>query len=103
MATLILKSLQCIRKHDLTGNDEPEIVVGTDSVWRGAMAKGETEILTNGRADETDFSGEILVYLFESTRRVSTGYEVDDAPTNTGRATFKTSGTHYELEYRVVA
>jgi hypothetical protein len=107
MATLILRSLECIRRHDVTGVDEPEITVDGDVVWRGAISKGETEVLTNGRADEVEFDGSVMVRLMEISNgfadQIDIGWEIMDTPKNNGKAVFKTSGTHYELEYRVVA
>ena len=107
MATLIMKSLECIRANDLVGSDEPYLTVDGDPVWSGSMKKGETEVLSGGRADEVEFSGSVLVRLLEtndhSSKQIDVPHSVDDDPTSNGKAVFKTSGTHYELEYRVVA
>ena len=107
MATLILKSIECIRANDVMGSDEPYLTVDGQPVWSGSMKKGETEVLSNGRADEVDFSGSVLVRLLEtnnsSSKQIDVPHRVDDDPTNNGKAVFKTSGTHYEVEYRVTA
>jgi hypothetical protein len=99
---MINKATHLQDAQDLT----PEIAVDSDPVWRGAMAKGETEILTLGRADEVEF-GSVMVRLVEISNgfanQIDVGWEVTDTPKNNGKAVFKTSGTHYELEYRVVA
>ena len=107
MATLIMKSIECIRANDVVGADEPYLTVDGQPVWSGSMKKGETEVLSGGRADETDFTGSVLVRLLEtnnsSSKQIDVPHRVDDDPTNNGKAVFKTSGTHYEVEYRVVA
>lgn len=106
MATLIMKSIRCIRPNDIVGSDEPYLTVNSSPVWSGAMKKGETEVLSGGRADEVSFTGTVLVRLLEtnnsSSKQIDVPHPVDEDPTNNGKAVFKTSGTHYEVEYRVV-
>ena len=107
MATLIMKSIECIRANDVVGADEPHLTVDGQPVWSGSMKKGETEVLSGGRAGETEITGAVLVRLLEtnnsSSKQIDVPHRVDDDPTNNGKAVFKTSGTHYEVEYRVVA
>ena len=107
MSTLKLVSLQCLRRHDVMGVDEPIIYVGDVQAWNGVIGKGETEVLTGDRTDPHPFSGTIYVSLGEVSNGASTaiGYAqpVTDRPTNNGLAVFKNSGTHDELEYEVDA
>ncbi len=107
MATLIMKSIECIKPNDIIGSDEPYLTVDGQPVWSGAMKKGETEVLSGGRSDEVEFTGSVLVRLLEtndhSSKQIDVPIRVDEDPTNHGKAVFKTSGTHYEVEYRVVA
>ena len=107
MATLKLTSLECIRRHDAFGSDEPRVMVNNDVAWSGSMNKGETEVLTGGRSDEYQFGSTIDVWLTEwsdgQTVSIGSRATVDNDPTNNGKAVFKNSGTHYELEYRVLA
>lgn len=107
MSTLKLVSLQCLRRRDVTGDDEPILYVDGVQAWNGVMGKGETEVLTGNRTDPHPFSGTIYVRLGEVSNGASTtiGYAqpVTDRPTNNGLAVFKNSGTHYELKYKVEA
>ncbi len=107
VAVLKLISLQCIRKHDVTGDDEPIIRVDGNAVWNGVMGKGDTETLTGGRSNEVSFDGTVMVRLYERSglleKFIGGGIFVDDDPNNNGLAVFKNSGTHYELQYRVVS
>jgi len=59
MATLELVTLECHRQHDVTGLDEPKIIVDGIIVWNGAIDKGAkadlrpTSVHFNGRAEVT--------------------------------------------------
>ena len=61
------------------------------------MKKGETEVLSGGRADETEFTGSVLPaaaagdqqLLEQADRRA---HRVDDDPTNNGKAVFRDLG-----------
>lgn len=105
MSTLKLVSLQCIRRHDAMGDDEPIVYVENQRMWSGVMGKGETETLA-GRTDPYPFSATVHVYLRElsdgTTRAIGYGQPITDRRTDHGLAVFKTSGTHYELEYKVL-
>ena len=107
MTTLKLQSLECIRQHDIGGTDEVHILVGGKVVWDGAMKKSETEVLSGGRSDEVDFVNSVAVVLHEVSngnhQQIGSTHTVDNGLTNNGKTVFKTSGTHYELEYHVVA
>lgn len=108
MATLKLQSLECIRQHDIGGSDEVHILVDGRNVWNGSMKKTETEVLSGGRSDEVDFVTSVDVVLHEVSgndnhQQIGATHRVDNGLTNNGKTIFKTSGTHYELEYKVVA
>lgn len=70
------------------------------------MNKGETETLTGGRTDEVEFEGTIAMRLEERSNgygsQIGMIHIVRPSPTNHGLAVYKTSGTHYELAYRVL-
>lgn len=106
MATLKLISLECIRRHDLTGVDEPAIEFDGWRVWSGVISKGETQSLRGHVAPRT-FDNSVLVSLNEVsngvTHQIAYAEYVRDHPTNNGLLVFKTSGTHYELKYKVEA
>ena len=106
MATLKLIALDCIRRHDLTGVDEPVILVNNITVWNGVMNKGESEQLTGGRTEEVPFEGTIPMRLEERSNgygtQIGITHIVRPNPTANGLAVYKNSGTHYELSYRVV-
>lgn len=107
MATLRLTSLECIRRFDVVGSDEPHLYVGQDLVWNGVLSKGETENLRGGQTDPIDFDGSVDVVLREMSngvlRQIAYPLRISDRPKNDGELTFKTSGTHYELRYKVEA
>jgi hypothetical protein len=107
MSTLKLVSLECIRRHDVTGVDEPAIYLGNSRVWSGVISKGETESLSGGRTEPYPFEGSVLVSLDEVSngisRQIAYAQYVSDHQTNNGELVFKNSGTHYELRYKVVA
>ena len=108
MPTLKLQSLECIRQHDITGSDTVHVNVNGGQVWNGSMKKGETEILSGGRSDEVDFVTSVDVVLHEVSgnnnhQQIGGMHRVNNGLTNNGKTVFQTSGTHYELEYKVVA
>ncbi len=101
MAKINLVSLRCVRRQDVTGKDEPEILIDGFSKWYGVVGKGETVPL---RPVFEDFGGRQSVTLtlrerngpsnkVIGTRRVTAGHP-DPQPVD-----FKTSGAHYELRY----
>ena len=101
MATLELVTLECHRKHDITGRDEPEILVDGRTLWNGVMRKGDTADL---RPTHVSFNGHIGVTLKEVSNGKAT--QIGDEVTiresgNPPSVNFKTSGTWYELIFRV--
>src|SRR5438552_2930137 len=101
MATLQLVTLECHRKHDITGLDEPKIIVDGTTVWNGAMSKGAK---ANLGPTVVHFSGRTEVRLEEESNGDAT--QIGDEFTvresgNPPSVSFKTSGTWYELFFEV--
>lgn len=107
VSTLSLISLECIRRHDVSGVDEPAIYLDDLRAWSGVISKGEVESLRGDRADPYPFDDSCLVSLYEVSNGVSHqiayAQRVSDRPKSNGLVVFKTSGTHYELRYQVSA
>jgi hypothetical protein len=101
MATLELVTLECHRKHDITGSDEPKITVDGVTVWNGVMSKGDKRDLHT----TVRFDGHAGVTLQEVSNGKPT--QIGDEVTvresgNPPSVNFKTSGTWYELFIQVV-
>ncbi len=101
MATLRLTSLECIRKQDVTGKDEPQIKFDGDVVWNGVMGNGDTKVLSTSRS----FSDSLAVALEEMNgtkgKQIGNTAIIRDDGTPSSPVAFKTSGAHYELHFRV--
>jgi hypothetical protein len=100
MATLELKTLKCVRQHDVSGSDEPKININDGFVWNAVMKKGDVRTVGVTRG----FEGTATVTLEE----VSNGKakQIGEEATiresgNPSSVVFKTSGTHYELFFEV--
>ena len=101
MATLELVTLECHRQHDLTGRDEPKIIVDGITVWNGVMDKGAKADL---RPTSVHFNGRAEVTLEEVSngKPKQIGGEVTVRENgNPASVDFKTSGTWYELFFEV--
>jgi hypothetical protein len=102
MATVTFTSLKCVRKHDLTGDDEAEIWIGSRMIWNGVMSKGAVD---NVGVDE-EFSNSVAVTMKErdgdrDDHKFLLLGPITIRENTSSPATFKTSGTHYELSYFV--
>lgn len=102
MATIKITTLKCIRKQDMSGDDEPKIYLGSLFAWDGKIGKGESLHPNCTRG----FSDNILVELKEvnGNREKQLGkWTVSDTPTPVGNAplTATSSGFHYEVYYDV--
>ena len=101
MATLALTSLDCERKQDVTGADEPRIKVDGDVVWNGVMKKGDTQILST----RVEFDGSVAVELEEmngsNATKIGATAIVKDNGTPGSPVAFKTSGAYYNLHFEV--
>jgi hypothetical protein len=102
MATITVTKLHCIRKQDVTGEDEPVIDLGGQFAWEGKMGKGDWEYPNESRG----FSPSILVQLKEkngtgnSSKLLGSWTVADNAAANK-KLTASSSGFHYELFYDV--
>jgi hypothetical protein len=102
MATLHLTTIQCHRKHDVAGDDEPELKVKGGRVWNGVMNTNQRDVLPVGVT--RPFEGSTTVTLHEVTNGKSTqiggAFPVKETG-NPASMQFKTSGTHYEVFFTV--
>ena len=101
MATLELVTLECHKQHDITGLDEPKIIVDGITVWNGVLDKGAKADL---RPTSVHFNGRAEVTLEEATNGKSTqigGQATIRENGNPASVNFKTSGTWYELFIKV--
>ena len=102
MATLELKTLRCIRRQDLTNNDEPRIKVDGDAVWNGVVKKdGSVPIgVTVTFEDQVSVIAEEL----NNTKPKQIGAAVIVRESGNPKfLTFKTSGAWYEVDFEVAA
>lgn len=104
MATLELISLHCVRQQDVTGHDEPQLFVdGNSEYGPGRVSKGQTISL---RPRTVAFDDAARVKLVEvngkRSKELGTITITDDQRNKTLTGEFHTSGSHYELSYKVV-
>jgi hypothetical protein len=102
MPTLHLTKLTCERKQDVTGKDEPRIVVNGEVVWGpGKMAKGDAQPLNvpvdfgevaEVKVEEMNGDKAKQIGAAQSIRVNRPGSPVD----------FSTCGAHYVLQYEVL-
>jgi len=102
MPKLELVTMYCERQQDLTGQDEVRIRVNNAVVWSGAIDKEESKNLGpkvvpfNGAADV-----EVDEMNGDHAKQIGPAVTIRGAKAPSRQATFKTSGAHYELTYRV--
>lgn len=100
MATLDLLKLECIRKNDLSGKDEPQITVDGDPVWNGVVAK-DSDVKIDVQIDFTG-SVEVVARELNGTKPKQIGPAAVVRETgNPDFLTFKTSGTWYKVYFQV--
>lgn len=101
MATITVTKIHCIRKQDVSGDDEPVIRLGGQDAWEGKLGKGDWDYPNESRG----FSPSILVELREkngsSWKPLGAWTVSDDAVTNK-KVTASSSGYHYEVFWNVV-
>lgn len=101
MATLELSSVDCVRKRDVSGSDEPRIKIDGDVVWNSVMTKDDNDPIGVVRS----FTGSISVELEEmngnTPKQIGATAIVRDDGTPASPLIFKTSGTHYEVHFDV--
>ena len=102
MSTIKITTLKCIRKQDVSGDDEPKIYLGSLFAWDGKIGKGESLHPNCTRG----FTDNILVELKEvngNNEKQLGKWTVSDTPTPVGNAplTATSSGFHYEVYFDV--
>jgi len=100
MATITITKLHCVRKQDVSGDDEPVIRLGGQRAWEGKMGKEDWEYPNESRT----FGPSILVELKEkngSSEKPLGSWTVSDVATTNKKVTASSSGFHYELFYNV--
>lgn len=102
MAFIELDTLECVRKQDLTGNDEPRIKLDNVVRWGpGKMKKGEIDTVNK----KVKFSGSVDVELEEmdgnKSKKIGPSLIVQDNVAHNKVHDFSTSGAHYKLTYAV--
>ncbi len=104
MATLILTGLECVRKHDLAGKDEPELWNGSTMVGNWVMEKGDSEDLD----ERISFTSSVKLELKERGNPdrskhdfKSLGFQTFTKDDRGSMREFKTTGAHYKLFYSV--
>ena len=107
MPTLQLDTLTCIRKQDLTGDDEPQIVVDGDVVW------GPRKMNPNDQEDAPRERTLDIPIPFADVVEVKLQEMNGDNPKQIGASQyirvdrprspveFSTSGARYELAYTI--
>ncbi|MFB9323625.1 hypothetical protein [Cryptosporangium minutisporangium] len=102
MPKLELVTVYCERQQDITGEDELRIRVNNAVVWSGAIDKAESK---NLGPKYVNFNQTADVEVDEmngnKAKQIGDAVTIRSAKTATQQATFKTSGAHYELTYRV--
>jgi len=108
-AQLNLNTLKCIRQHDLTGKDEPEIWIDGRKYFATVLDKeGHAKVPAADSAIR--FTGQIKVELFEASgsadhvdrKQIGTAYKVTESNPPPSPMDFKTSGSHYTLSFSVI-
>jgi hypothetical protein len=102
-ANLILKTLKCVRRNDLEGADEPVINVNGHAEWNGVLAKGKSAPV-NMTIQFIDLATVTLEEMDGSKgQQIGLPVEIPADRLETRTVDFKTSGTHYTLEYTVTS
>lgn len=100
MATLNLTSLTCLRRQDLTNNDEPQIVVDGKVKWNGVIKKGQTVNLVPTNVSIGTVAKVVLNELDgKKSKQIGQEAQIDVEHPGAQPLVFKTSGAHYELFY----
>ena len=102
MSKLDLITMRCERQQDLTGVDELAIRVNNAVVWNGSIDKNESKNL-GPRSVNFNNTAEVEVDEMNGNKAKQIGGSVviPGHKSTQQQATFKSSGAHYELTYRV--
>ena len=96
MARITLNTLQCEKKQDLAGKDEPVLYIADQKVWEGKMEKGSSSPVNESR----NFGKSVSVELKEKNGNTYTSlssWTVLVHNRNNETLTASSSGYHYEL------
>jgi hypothetical protein len=101
MPTLHITKLECKRKQDVTGQDEPRITVNGDTAWGpGKMDKGDSQPL-NVSVDFAEVA-EVKVQEMNNNRPKDIGpAQLIRVGRPGSPVDFSTSGAHYVLSYDI--
>jgi hypothetical protein len=103
VADITITKVHCIRKQDISGEDEPLLYLAGQFVWEGKMDKDDWEYPNETRG----FSPTIVVALKEKTGSSRTNaktlgsWTVTDTAATNKKLTASSSGYHYEVFYNV--
>ncbi len=100
MARITLNTLQCEKKQDLAGKDEPVLYIADQKVWEGKMEKGSSSPVNESR----NFGKSVSVELKEKngdTYKSLGSWTVLAHNRNNETLTASSAGYHYELYYSV--
>jgi hypothetical protein len=104
MATITVNKVQCLRKQDVSGEDETYLYLDGDERWNGKFDKHES---LNPNKSET-FSNAIVVALKERngsggspTFKLLGQWTVKPVAVEDDVLTASSSGYHYEVTYTV--
>lgn len=109
MASLLtLNTLKCIRPHDLTGKEEPEIWIDGRKHWATVMDKDESTKVPDVESGY-EFTDKVKVELYEASGRaghvtkkqIGTAYKITETNPPPSPMDFKTTGSHYTLSFSV--
>jgi len=103
---LSLKTLQCIRKHDVTGKDEPQIMLDGQLYWNGVIEKGEDLPVLGPNDEPYEFTDNVTVEFREAngskSTRIGSVYTLKEKNGPNSPMVFKNAGTHYTLTFTIV-
>lgn len=102
MATITLTKLKCVRKQDITGDDEPVLYIAGQQVWEGKMGKGDSRDVNESRTFEHSVAVELKEKNNKKYKSLGSWTIRDDAASGK-KLTASSSGYHYELTYDVEA
>lgn len=102
MAFLELGTLECVRKQDVSGKDEPRIKVDNVVRWGpGKMEKGEIDTVNK----KVKFAGNADVELEEmngnKSKKIGQSLIVSSNVVHNQVHDFSLSGAHYKLTYSI--
>lgn len=102
MAKITVTKLRCERKQDISGDDEPILVIDDQEVWAGKMGKGDTQYPNVSHS--FDQSAVVELKERDSKKDKSLGSWMIRGQAQSETMVIATSsGYHYQLWYEVEA